>query len=269
MKKENIKLVATDLDGTLLNEKSEISEYNKLVLQTLSKKGVEVVLCTGRPIAAATCYRDTLGFTNEMITFNGAAIINKDNEAIYNMTLEGDIGKQLISVGKKYKIYHQGLLGSRWNISNIDPWLDYYISLTKMTNYTVGFDNLTDYSFSKFMFIGERPLLLEIDKEIGEMFNDKIYKTFSRDCYLEVHNPNVSKANALNWLIERKNIKKEEIMAFGDNINDLEMLNLVNVSVAVENAEKAVKEQCKYVTKSNIENGVGHFLNEYFNLDID
>lgn len=204
-----------------------------------------------------------------MISFNGAMITDRNGNILYEDNLESSIGKELIEIAKKYKIYHQGFLGERWNLSDsASKWLDFYISIAKINNYSVGFDNIKDFSFSKFMFIGENDILKEIAKELDKKLKDKVYYTFSRPVYLEVHSPKVSKANALSFLINKYDIKKEEVMAFGDNNNDIEMLEMAGISVAVENAENVVKEKAKYITKSNIENGVGYFINEYFNLGL-
>ena len=118
------------------------------------------------------------------------------------------------------------------------------------------------------MFIGENDILKEIAKELDKKLKDKVYYTFSSPVYLEGHSPKVSKANALSFLINKYDIKKEEVMAFGDNNNDIEMLEMAGISLAVENAENVVKEKAKYITKSNIENGVGYFIKEYFNLGL-
>lgn len=266
---ETIKLIATDLDCTLLNDKHEISEYNKKAIKEALKKGLHIILSTGRPTSAASKYMDVLGLDTEMISFNGAMITNKKGDILYEKNLDCDIGRTLIEMGERYKIYHQGFLGERWNICHKDSWLDYYISIAKIDNYTEGFDNITDFSFSKFMFIGENKVIKEIAREVEERFGNKVYYTFSRDSYLEVHNPEVSKASALKYIMDRNGIKREETMGFGDNLNDIEMLNFVNVSIAVANAQKNVKEQCKFVTESNVENGVGKFLNKYFDLKVE
>lgn len=262
-----IQLIATDLDGTLLNNDHEISKYNKKIISAINKKGIRVILSTGRPTSAAVNFLDDLNIENDMISFNGAMITNKKGDILYENNLESDIGKELINIATNYKIYYQGFLGKRWNISDEkSKWLDFYISIAKINNYSVGFENLKDFSFSKFMFIGENYILKEISNELYKNFENKIYYTFSRPIYLEVHNNKVSKANALSFLLNKYNLKKENVMAFGDNNNDIEMFEIAGISVAVENAENIVKEKAKYITKSNIEDGVGYFINEYFNL---
>ncbi|WP_300717893.1 HAD-IIB family hydrolase [uncultured Brachyspira sp.] len=183
---------------------------------------------------------------------------------IYQENLNASIGKELINIAEKYNIYHQGFLADRWNIGFYDErWINFYISIAKIDNYTIGFDNIEDFSFSKFMFIGENNLLKEIAEELNQTFGNSIYYTFSRPVYLEVHSPNVSKAKALSYLADKYNISSNNIMAFGDNNNDLEMLEFAGISVAVENAEDIVKEKCRYITKTNEEDGVGYFINQY------
>ena len=262
----NIQLIATDLDGTLLNANHQISEYNKSIIKKASENGIKIILSTGRPTAAATKFLYDLDIDSELISFNGAMITDKTSNIIYQQNLDANIGKELIDIAKKYNIFHQGFLADRWNMGFFDEkWVEFYVSIAKIDNYTIGFDNINDFSFSKFMFIGENNLLKEIAKEIDKTFGERIYYTFSRPVYLEVHSPNASKAKALEYLANKYNITSNNIMAFGDNNNDLEMLEFAGVSVAVENAEDNVKNKCKYITKSNLEDGVGYFINKYLN----
>ncbi|PTY41225.1 Cof-type HAD-IIB family hydrolase [Brachyspira hampsonii] len=266
---ENIQIIATDLDGTLLNNNHQISEYNKNVIKEASKIGIKTILSTGRPTSAAHNFLAELHIDTELISFNGAMITDKYCNIVYQQNLDAEIGKELINIARKYNIYHQGFLADRWNIGFFDrKWIDFYVSIAKINNYTIGFDNITNFSFSKFMFIGENSLLKIIAEELDKTFGDSIYFTFSRPVYLEVHNPNATKAKALSYLLNKYNIKPDNVMAFGDNNNDLEMLEFAGISVAVENAEDIVKSKALYITKSNEENGVGIFINKMLNLNI-
>ena len=149
-----------------------------------------------------------------------------------------------------------------------EKWTNFYTSIAKIDNYIIGFDNIKDFSFSKFMFIGENHILKNIAEELNKDFGNSIHCTFSRPVYLEINSPNTSKAKALKYLADKYNINSDNIIAFGDNNNDLEMLEFAGISVAVENAEDTVKSKSLYITKSNEENGVGLFINKMLNLNI-
>ncbi|MEI0446972.1 Cof-type HAD-IIB family hydrolase [Brachyspira intermedia] len=265
----NIHLIATDLDGTLLNNNHQISEYNKKVIKAASEKGIKTILSTGRPTASASKFLYDLNIDTELISFNGAMITDKNSNIIYQENLNPEISIKLINIAEKYNVYHQGFLGDRWNINRFDEkWTNFYTSIAKIDNYIIGFDDIEDFSFSKFMFIGENDILKNIAEELNNTFGSSIYHTFSRPVYLEVHSPNVSKAKALKYLADKYNINSDNIIAFGDNNNDLEMLEFAGISVAVENAEDTVISKSLYITKSNEENGVGIFINNILNLNI-
>lgn len=265
----NIQLIATDLDGTLLNSNHQISEYNKNVIKKADEMGIKIILATGRPTSAALKFLYDLDIDTELISFNGAMITDRNLNIIYQENLNSDIGINLINIAKKYNVYHQGFLADRWNIGFFDDkWTNFYSSIANINNYTIGFSNINDYSFSKFMFIGENNILKDIALELKETFKDSIYYTFSRPVYLEVHSPKVSKAAALKYLADKYNINKNNIIAFGDNDNDLEMLEFAGISAAVENAEDIIKSKSKYIIKSNEDDGVGIFLNDILELNI-
>ena len=103
----NIKLIATDLDGTLLNNQHKISEYNKNVIKAACEMGIKIILSTGRPVSAALKFLYDLNIDTELISFNGAMITDKNSNIIYNQSLNADIGKELINIAEKYKIYYQ------------------------------------------------------------------------------------------------------------------------------------------------------------------
>ena len=199
-------------------------------------------------------------------------ITDINNNTLYNEKLAPDTSLELIKIAEKYNIYYQAFSANSWNISDdSSKWLNYYTSIAEIYDYKIGFNNLKnkeDFHFIKFMFIAENEILKKIEKELNNIFSSNIYHTFSRDVYLEVMNPKVSKANALKFILDKYSISREETIAFGDNNNDLEMLEFAGISVAVDNAEKNIKEKCQYITKSNEENGVGEFLNKYLELGL-
>ncbi|MBW5389316.1 HAD family hydrolase, partial [Brachyspira hampsonii] len=99
---ENIQIIATDLDGTLLNNNHQISEYNKNVIKEASKIGIKTILSTGRPTSAAHNFLAELHIDTELISFNGAMITDKYCNIVYQQNLDAEIGKELINIARKY-----------------------------------------------------------------------------------------------------------------------------------------------------------------------
>lgn len=256
----HIKLVALDLDGTLLNKDGEISAYNKTAVSRLLEDNIKVVLATGRAQHSAHRFLEELNLDSELISFNGAMITNRNSNILYEEYLDELTIKQLLVVANKYNVFHQAFCGNRWHVSSVsNSWLNYYISVAKISNYIYGFDNLDGYLFHKFMFVGENNVLQRIYLELTDLFFDNIYVVFTKPNYLEVMNKNVSKANAIKFLLNRYKIDVENTMAFGDEENDISMLNFVNISVAMNSASSKVKDNAQYTTDV-----VGAFINKYF-----
>lgn len=264
LKNNNIKLVATDLDETLLNENSDISDYNKKVLIELMKNGIEVVLCTGRPLEGTLRYRDYLNTNNDIVVFNGAGIVDFKNNFLYHKPLEENICRKLIPISEKYKVYYHAYFKDNWNISEEDPWFKKYRVKEMLNNYTIGMDRLENYNFTKFIYLGDHKTLVDIKKEVDDKF--EVHTTFSHSNYLEVLNKGVTKGSALSWLVNEKGLSSDNVVAFGDNYNDIEMIEYAKIGVAMKNAEKDVKKSADYIAKKNTEDGVGKFLSELFEL---
>lgn len=265
MKNTSIKLIVTDLDETLLNENSDISDYNKKVLTFLMDNGLEVILCTGRPTNGTLRYKKYLNTENDIIVFNGAAIADNNYNIIYHKPLKEEICRQLIPIAYDYKVYYHAYFTDSWNISEEDPWFKKYRVKEMISNYTIGPDKLESYNFTKFLFLGEHDLLLNIKNKIDDSL--EVHTTFSHPNYLEILAKGVSKGTALSHLMKIKDVKKENVIAFGDNYNDIEMISLAGIGVAVENAEEEVKKHANYIAKKNTLDGVGIFLSDFFDLN--
>ncbi|WP_297205603.1 Cof-type HAD-IIB family hydrolase [uncultured Brachyspira sp.] len=262
-----IKLIATDLDGTLLNNNSEISNYNKKVLKKLMNNGIEIIFSTGRPFEGMKRYKDIIENDNHSIVFNGAIIADSNGDFIYNKPINKDTAMYIIDIYNKYKhkdIYLHVYSGNQYIVSEEDIYFKRYIEKENITDTVIGLDNAKDFYFSKMLFIGERYILETIQDEVKN--NIKADISFSHTNFLEILAYGINKGSALKWLCDIKGIKREEIVAFGDNYNDIEMLKYAGTGVAVENAEGDVKKNADYICLRNDENGVGKFLEKFLDL---
>ena len=264
-----IKLIATDLDGTLLNNNSEISNYNKKVLKKLMNNGIEIIFSTGRPFEGMKRYKDIIENDNHSIVFNGAIIADSNGDFIYNKPINKDTAMYIIDIYNKYKhkdIYLHVYSGNQYIVSEEDIYFKRYIEKENITDTVIGLNNAKDFYFSKMLFIGERYILETIQDEVKN--NIKADISFSHTNFLEILAYGINKGSALKWLCDIKGIKREEIVAFGDNYNDIEMLLFADYGIAAQNATQNLKQVADIIGVSCDEHLLFHVINKIIpNLD--
>ena len=264
----NIKLIAIDLDGTLLNDDTKITDYNKSILKKLSDKGIEIVIATGRPISAMDFYYKELQNNSESIVFNGAMIVDKNFNCIFSSPLENNIVHNIINLYKEKYINNTSL-----NIYSVKKYIvakdnfkfQTHTEKVDIKNKVIGLENFNNnMEVQKMIIFGENDILIDVKKTIDNLFT--VHTSFSDPHFLEILAVNINKANALKWLCDKKGIDRNSVIAFGDNYNDMEMIEFAGVGVAMGNAENYVKNNAKYIADTNNNNGVGVFLRDFFNL---
>lgn len=263
---KNIKAVALDLDGTLLNSDHIISDENKKIINELDKKGIEIILCTGRPYKAMKRFREELGLKKPVICFNGASIVDENENFIFSTTLDTPTSRKLIEIGRKYNVYHHGFIENEWLLPFFGEHAREYKERTGLQEKLVNFDDCEELPFLKMMYIAEPEILIEIFDEIDNKLGDSVYKAFSNSNFLEVLNPKCSKAKALDFYLKSKGLDKTNLLSMGDGGNDREMLKFSKVGVVMENASEELKSEFSIIAPSNDENGVAVFLRNFFNL---
>jgi Cof subfamily protein (haloacid dehalogenase superfamily) len=268
-----IKLIGIDMDGTLLNKDKLISLENINAIKHAKEKGITSVIATGRPLCKTMIeYYKLLGLTgkgNYLIAYNGAAIYDMDSYEILNSKYI--TGKDVKRIDKFVKLYSN--LSSHVYFFNREIKV-MYEKLTKYTalEETVNEIKLEKHNYSdfndddkivKFMVVGEKEYLDEFVKEIP----DELYKDYnilrSETFFLEFVNKEVNKYFGLKTVANLLGIKENSIMAIGDALNDLHMVEEAAIGVAMSNASNEIKKVAKFVTKSNNNNGVAHAINNW------
>ena len=251
--KNIIKLIATDLDGTLLNNNKEISKFNQEILKTLiNDYNVQLILSSGRPYEGVKSYNKLLENNNYSIIFNGASIVDNNGNVIYKQTVEeNDVCVHVYDNGK-------------YIVSKEDFPIKSYVQKEQTIEPIIGLENIETYRFDKMLILGKRDILNELYKEISE--NTDVHSSFSGDLSLEITSKIGNKGKSLEWICHNKGISPNNIIAFGDNFNDIEMIEYAGIGVAMANAEEIVKQKANYTTLSNEDEGVGKFLKDIFEL---
>ena len=264
---EKIKIVAIDLDGTLLNSDHKVSVKNMGILRKLEGKGIHIVITTGRAYEAMVRFYNEIGLTGEIICYNGAVIYDKDHNIIWKNTLDHDTGLELVKIGEKFETYHHGFIDNKWVLPEMSDIAEKYKHRTGLTETIVDFHQLENIAFTKMMYIGENEILMDIYNVLDDKFGDHLYKAFSNPMFLEIMHRDSSKANALSYLLEKKGLTSDNLMAIGDGYNDFEMLSMAGIGVVMDNAPEELKKHFMHKALSNDEDGVCRYLEKYFGIE--
>jgi Cof subfamily protein (haloacid dehalogenase superfamily) len=266
------KIIAVDLDGTLLRSDHTISDHTVKTFRKMENLGCIPVISTGRSYEALSHIKERLGLQSPVICYNGAMICDgRNGKILHEKRLPSDISREVLYTCRDRGIHFQGFSGGQLYYEKKREETDFYEAHTGLRGMTVDFDEWDNLEFTKVLLIGppERvsqdwPELLQMQQEVKERFGNRIYTAFSRSMYLEMIHGESSKGHALKQLGEDLGARQSEIMAFGDGFNDLEMLQYAGVSVAMDNAPEGLKEQTTHTTVSNDEDGIAVFLEEHF-----
>lgn len=268
------RMIGMDLDGTLLTTQKEITAYTKEVLKGAIDQGIVVLPATGRPLGGVP--KELLEFPGikYAVTANGGRIVDvRTGESVYECLVQPETAEQLMDVFERYdtlrEIYYDGIgYAQEDGLARIDRYLDSqpmirYIMSTrrmvsdirkKMREENRGADKVQ----ALFASVEDRDAAKEELKAIPG-----IEVTGALEKNIEVNAQGVNKGSAMVRLGETMGIRREEIMAFGDGLNDLRMLKEVGIGVAMSNALEEVKAAADYIALSNDEEGVAHFIEEY------
>lgn len=265
-----IKMIVLDLDGTLLNSERKVSEISRNYLKKLKKMGYIIVIATGRIYESINYVINGFDCVNYVITDTGASCYDTcDGHTIFNHPIELETAKKFkkfynddcvyIDVCDKNTIY---------KYSDIDEDY-YYIETTKNWNYI--FNNCKEISHvSISMKTNEQVIDLynKLKEDIPELDINIMQDSFSSIKWIETIKKGCTKYKAISELADYLNIKNEEIIAFGDGLNDIDMIKKCGIGVALSNALPIVKENANFITTyDHNHNGVIEFLKEYLNVE--
>lgn len=265
----DIKLIAVDLDGTLLNSDNRISVDTKLALQKAADLGIKIVPCSGRPFPGVKEYLEDLDLsTNEQyaVTFNGALVFNLTGDVIVKEVLHYDDFKYFVKLAREVKgsLYFE----EEDNFVTLEHNINYMMSreayLTRMPIHVRNYDDIKhDFEFTKAMFSGLPEELIELQKRLPKDLYEKYNVSTSDPTLVEINSHKASKGNALLDLARELHIRPDKVMIFGDQINDLSMFSIPEFNkIAMGNAVDSIKEKADFVTKTNDQDGIAYALKE-------
>ncbi len=286
------KLVAIDLDGTLLNSYGEVSIKNKEAIQKAIQKNIEIVLSSGRPIMSVKNLANELGCNNYIICGNGAITYDIQNEEIiYNRFLEKSKVLQIIKICEEnsifYNIYTKDTILTKnlnynilfYNQENATKPEDKKTRITLMQNIEEYIKNRQEEDYLKITICDNDKIIfasiirklrtikdvdvLDVAHMSRKLIKDGTENVSMEYYYTEITNTNVDKWQAIENLMEKLEIKKEEVIAIGDNINDAEMVKNAGLGILMQNSAPYIKEIADVIVNDNDNDGVAEAIEKY------
>ncbi|MGL6113765.1 Cof-type HAD-IIB family hydrolase [Cetobacterium sp. SF1] len=261
------KAVICDLDGTLLNSDHMISEYTKEVIGKIKDKGIKVFIATGRHYEDAKFFKDQLGLNSYMITSNGAMVHDEDSNILISRCIPKKIAEEIIDTNIDNEIHKNIYLKDSWCAEKILDEAQEFHKESGFTHIIRPFSEIKNEDIMKFFYICENEeKIRELEEEFITKFKGKLNVTLSLGTCLEIMNRGVSKATAIEEVLGKLGIKMEEAMAFGDGLNDYEMLKGVGKGLIMGNGNYRLVEALpeNEVIDTNDENGVANYLAKKF-----
>lgn len=269
----DIKLIAIDMDGTLLNSKNQLTDRTFNAINKAQEKGVKVVIATGRVLKSALHYSKELNLDSYVSACNGAIVVDEFSTPVLKKPIgKGDLEKVMElghSLGIYFHFYNEDTFFTKTLVQEV---IDYYTPTTeKFQSQAIGveiYDNISDIvsigdlSIYKFLFIDNDKDKLKILREkLVDMDTIDISSSWNNN--IEVMAKGASKGNSIEYLCNEFGINRSQVMAIGDNENDLSMIQYAGFGVAMENGEDVVKKAAKYITASNEEDGVAKVIEKF------
>lgn len=263
------KMICLDIDGTLLNSKHKISEETKKVIQFVAnEKHILVILVSARMPKGMLFLQKELNIVHPMICYNGALIL-EDHNILSNNTIPISDVKQVYNMVKNIGVHISLYKDDEWYIEEMDEWAKQESKITDTIPSIINFTDLFNIWVqensgpNKILIMAQPSDIKRLDIKIKDYHSSNLNIYPSKPTYLEIMPNKASKTSAIEFLCKKFNIQKSEIIAIGDNYNDMGMLEFAGLGIAMGNAPDLVKQCADDITLSNDEDGVADAIKKY------
>lgn len=259
-----IKMVATDIDGTILNWDGHFSPVVVECINNLVKSDVKVVLVTGRMHGSTKPIADMLGLKTPIVSYQGGLVKDYNNQTLYEAKVSSDYAKEIIKWGRENNIHLNLYLDDKLYVEEDNDTIKRYIQ-GKFVDYTVcSFDTLNIENVNKLLAIDYQ----DADKVTGwvEYLENKykdLYIVKSTPYFCEIGSLNATKSAGVDCLRKYWGFDKSEVLTIGDQNNDIELLKAGGVAVAMGNATEELKKYADYITDTVENDGFAKAIEKF------
>ncbi|MCM3783570.1 Cof-type HAD-IIB family hydrolase [Neobacillus mesonae] len=259
------KLIAIDIDDTLINDEKEVTNPTQKALEAAVAKDVVVTLATGRAYASAQAIARQTGLNVPIITYQGALVKNlMDEKVLYERYVPMDAARKLYEYCLEHNLHLQTYIDDKLYSREENEKLIDYCKLNKTPYYIEpDFIKMIEQPAPKLLIIDDPDYLDKVAIDLRELLGSEVHITKSKPHFLEIMHSEGTKGHALTFLANHFNVDLKDTIAVGDSWNDHEMLECAGLGVAMGNAIPALKEIAGYVTLSNNEDGVKHVIEKF------
>lgn len=271
MGKLDVKLIALDLDDTLLNDDRQISDGNVDSLRKCAEKGIYVVLCSGRAEDAILPFVRRLEIAGKeagrfIIAINGCSIFDMHTrQQIFCQKVKPEILLRTNEIAESYGLKTEVYTPDTIYYKQATKWTKLDVDLCGLKGASVeNYKEFLNKGFTKMLVPGEPEELQELQKILRAEFGNRAVIFTSKPYFLEVLPPNCGKGEAVEWLSNQLGFGLENTMGFGDSMNDETLIRMAGYGVAMTNGLDEIKKIAKFVTDlDNNHDGVGDFLQKH------
>ena len=259
------KMMAVDIDGTLLNSKDKITEKTKEAIKKAVDKGLVFTISTGRPIQAVKPINEELGLDLPFITYNGAMVVmGKSKEILYSCSLNKKDALDIFQLGNSYGTTVMIWSRNRLYANRIDDRVCKYGEKAFTKPVLVDdIGKIAEAGITKILWYEKVDTINRMFSEAGGYLNDTVNFHTSKPFFLEFVDSNASKAIAMEKLGRHFGISRHEMIAVGDGYNDLSMIEYAGLGVAMGNAPGEIRQRADYVTLTNDQDGLAEVIYKF------
>ena len=268
---KKIKMICLDIDGTLLNSNHQITKNVKEVINKVANEiNIPVILVSARMPKGIVFLQRELEIEEPMICYSGALILDKNGEIISKESIDISNLEEIYKTVNKHNIHISLYKDDEWYVEKLDYWAKQESDITNIIPKIADFGQLIELwktektGPNKILCMANPYEISLLKEEIKANSNVNVLNIYpSKTTYLEIMPTNASKTSAISYLEKKFDVSKNEIIAMGDNYNDVDMLRYAGIGIAMGNATEDVKKSADDVTLTNDEDGVAIAIKKY------
>lgn len=262
------KLVAIDMDGTLLNEKKEISQENYDMIQKAREQGKKVVIATGRPLIGIISHLNNLNLVSDedyVVAYNGSLVqTTKSGKVVSQASLSREDYKELYDLSQECGVHIHALTDKEVITPVYNKYTQVEADINDIPIEVMGVEDVPDgMPIIKAMFIDDPEKLDKALEMLPQAIKDKYNILRSAPFFLEFLHKSANKGTGVKAVADALGYSAEEVICIGDAGNDLAMVEYAGLGVAMDNAFPELKDAADYITKSNEDHGVAHVIEKF------